>query len=267
MNLRYLPLLAIAVVFGCSKSPSSGDVASKSGDTPPVTSPSAGSTTGDTSASTPAPASATTTGTTTESSKPSAGSKTDSAIAALGGKGSDPKAPTAAAPAQATPSVPPPTDAKAGSPSNGAPQMSAGQQKQLQDAMAKRQQMIAANGAKADKATKSVIDGVKGTYKAIIDEAQIPAAVKANPQYKDQIANIKANPPMLVIANDGTVSLTSGPSRQQVTGFTSTVDGKPALIINVPNPPPGMPAKVFMDVQVKDSGSTLIIRGNMFKRV
>jgi len=138
-------------------------------------------------------------------------------------------------------------------------------QKQMQAQFAKQKELALANGAKASKATKTVIEGVKGAYKEVIDESKIPDQVKSQPGYADKLAAIKANPPSIVIGNDGSVSI-KGPGQPEVSGFTSKIDGKPALVINVPKPQPGAPTKQFIELKVGDAGASIQLGQSTFKR-
>jgi hypothetical protein len=131
--------------------------------------------------------------------------------------------------------------------------------------MAARKKAMAENGAKAASATKAVLDGVKGTYKAVIDEATIPAQAKAQPGFAQKLAALKADPPSITVANDGSVTLKKF-DPGDVSGFTSNVDGKPAVVVNVPKPQPGGPSKQFLPLKVSDGGAMLELPFGKFKR-
>lgn len=138
-------------------------------------------------------------------------------------------------------------------------------QKQMQAQMAKQKELAVANGAKANKATKTIIEGVKGAYKVVIDEAKIPPQVKSQPGFAEKLAALKANPPSIVIGNDGSVSI-KGPGSSEVSGFTSKIDGKTVLVINVPKPQPGGPTKQFIEFKIGDAGATIQLGQSTFKR-
>ena len=261
MNFRYLPLLAVAFVFGCSKPASTGNTASNTTDSKPAvtTTSDSGGTMGSTTASTTgASGSSSTTGTTGTPATPPKNSASPGTAGTPGSK-TTPGAPPAGAPA-GTPAGP---GATAGAP----PQMTPEQQKQMQDQIAKRKAAMEANAKKAEAATKSTIDGVKGTYHSFVDEAKIPAQAKTQPGFKEQLAKLKSM--TIVIANDGSVTLKGfgqGADAKDVSGITSKVDGKPAFVLTNPAPQAGQPAKQYVELKVTDSGGTIQFGPFVFKR-
>lgn len=260
MKFRYLTILALAFAFGCSKSGTTGDTASKTPDAPAASSTgsvtgstSTGSATGGTPTGTTAPQASGTAG----ASGTGAGSPTGTSTKPMAspGKPSDPKS-TPTAPGATAPNGTP------GQP----PQMTAAQKKQMEDFMAKQKKAIEDNGSKAEKSAKTVLDGVKGTYKGVLDESKIPAQTKAAPGYADMLAKAKANPPMVVVANDGSLTIKGGAAPQEVTGYTSKIDGKTVIVLSNPKPTAGQPSKLFIPLVVEDGGATLKVGNSTFKR-
>ena len=258
MNSRYLPLLAIALVFGCSKPASTGNTTSNSTDSKPAVTTS-GSTTGTSST--------TTTGTTP--TPPTSGATTASTTGTVSNPPPGPKAPvTPKTDPKGTPMTAPPhpPTGPAGTASTPPAGPTPEQQKAMQDQIAKQKTAMMANGAKAAKATKAPLDGVKGTYHSFIDESKIPPQAKTQPGYAEQLAKVKAME--VVVANDGSVTLKgfSPVSAKDVTGITSKIDGKPALVVDNPAPKPGTPTKQFVELKVTEGGATIQFGPFTFKR-
>ncbi|HLK17026.1 MAG TPA: hypothetical protein VKT78_19630 [Fimbriimonadaceae bacterium] len=273
MKLNYTLLLSAALLAaGCSKPPANGNVASNSDGKSATTT----STTGATTGSGDATATTSTTGTATPPSTSAGGDKatpppagtpsSGSGAPAPGAKGVTSKPGSAVSPppaAGAQPGGPPTQPGMAGAQTKMTPE----QQKEMQAKIEAAKKKMAENGAKADKAEKSALDGVNGVYKAVVDESKIPAQVKAQPGYADQLAKAKANPPSLTIGKDGTITI-KGLGPTDVSGFTTKIDGKPAVVVTNPHPQPGMPSKQFVPVTISNGGSTIVLGpgGPTFKR-
>ncbi|MHB8637972.1 MAG: hypothetical protein ACYC96_16050 [Fimbriimonadaceae bacterium] len=243
MKFRYLSILCFIFVFGCSKPAPTGNVASNSTDVKSPTDATTGSSTGASSGST----GTVTPGDPKSTTKPPA---TGPKAAPNAGPKEGPKASVPTQPGAGTP--PPGTSSKPTPPPQTGP-------------TAEQQKAMAANGAKADKAVKATLGGVSGTYKAVIDDSKVPAQFKSQPGYAEKLAQAKANPPSIVVGKDGSLSI-KGLFPMEVTGFTSKIDGKPAIVLNIPKPRPGMPTKTYVPITITQSGSTLTVGQGTFKR-
>ncbi len=256
MKLTYLVLISAAVLSaGCSKPAPSGNVATNTSDSKTSTAPSTTSTTTTTGGTT---GTDTQTSTTPPSSPPAATTTTGN-TAPPASTPADPKAGTPApkgapAPTPAPGTTPPAGAAPApGTPGQPTPEQIAAMRKRAEE-----------NGKKAAGAKKEPIDGIKGTYHGYVDEAKIPANIKSQPGYADQLAKFKAME--VVAANDGSIKLVNFPNApKEVLGITAKIDGKPAFVISIPDPKPGVPPKQFTPVLVKDSGNTIQFGPFVFK--
>ena len=260
MKFRYLPLLCVALVFGCSKPAATGNVTSNSTDVKPSV-----------DATGSAPSSTTTTTGSSKSETVTKSSTTGSTDGPKGGATTTTGGPaTTAAPdlknkPGTTPPANPPGKGTATTPPLNPPpgQATPDQMKAQQEAMKK---LAAENGAKAEKATKTLLDGVKGTYHVFIDESKIPATAKSQPGYADQLSKLKAI--SVVVGNDGSVlmkGISQGPVKE-VSGITSKIDGKPVFVLNNPTPKAGQSSKQYAPVTITDGGGTFQFGPFTFKR-
>ena len=251
MKFRYLPLLAVGVIaVGCGSKSGSGDTASNTDSKATTSSTTTGSADATTGTSTGTTGSTTGTTGTTGAAAGTTGTTTGTTGAPATAPGTTAK--PGAAPAPGTPGATP-------------PKMTPEQQKEMQAKIKEYQEKMKAkmaeNAAKADKATKSKIEGVSGTYKIQIDDSKLTPEQKASPQYK------MASQATLVVKEDGTFTL-NGLAPVPITGFTSKMDGKPALVIQTPDMAvkQGAPKKQIAPITVTDGGATIAFGTTKFKR-